>query len=127
MTKRNATTWPLVASSVLATGLLLAGCGTTEPADVTPETTESQEAVTPDAPESTTPETPAADPDAKFTFDEAAKVATDKYGGTVKSVESDTHDGEPTWEVELEDSSEGRIEVNVSKATGEIVSVEQDD
>lgn len=59
--------------------------------------------------------------------DDARRIATAKYGGTVTSVEDDHHDGEATWEVELRDSSQGRIEVEVSKATGAIVSVEQDD
>lgn len=57
---------------------------------------------------------------------EAGRIATQAYGGTVKSVESDHHGGKPTWEVEIRDSHCGRIEVEVSKATGTIVDFEFD-
>lgn len=59
-------------------------------------------------------------------MDQAAKIATNKYGGTVTSVEDDKHKGEPVWEVEITDSTEGRIEVKVGKSTGDIVHREQD-
>lgn len=58
--------------------------------------------------------------------DEAGRIATDRYGGTVKNVESDTWQGTPAWEVEVRDSSQGRIEVKVDKRTGEILHVEPD-
>lgn len=53
-------------------------------------------------------------------------IATDKYGGTVSSIEDDSYKGEPAWEVEINDSNEGRIEVKVSKATGDILDVEHE-
>lgn len=57
---------------------------------------------------------------------EAEKIATDKYGGTVKETEGDDYKGSPVWEVEINDSSQGRIEVKVDKKTGEILDVERD-
>lgn len=59
-------------------------------------------------------------------MDDASAIATAKYGGAVTSVEDDSYKREPAWEVEIEDSTEGRIEVKVSKATGEILEVEND-
>lgn len=126
MDKRRTEARTLVSGAVIATGLLLAGCTSTGPDEPAPVTTESQDVVTPAPSESTVPETPDADPGAKITFEQAATIATDKYGGTVTSVESDTHKGEPTWEVELKDTPDGDIEVDVSKATGDIVSFERD-
>lgn len=60
----------------------------------------------------------------ELTQEEAEMVATTQYGGTVVSVESDDHNGEPTWNIELAGTSQGDIEVDVSKATGEIVAVD---
>ncbi len=57
---------------------------------------------------------------------QAGKIVTDKYGGTVKSVEDDTHHGTPVWEVEVKNSKKGRIEVDVGKAHGKILEVETD-
>jgi uncharacterized membrane protein YkoI len=45
----------------------------------------------------------------------------------VINVEEDTHQGKPTWEVEATAGSCGRIEVDVDKATGRIVSFETED
>lgn len=58
--------------------------------------------------------------------EDASKIATDEYGGVAKSVEDDWHKGVLTWEVEIDDSRLGKIEVEVDKATGEIVSMERD-
>ncbi|GAB3564152.1 PepSY domain-containing protein [Spelaeicoccus albus] len=58
--------------------------------------------------------------------DRAGKIATDKYGGTVKNVESDDYNGKPAWEVEIRDSKQGRIEVKVEKSTGKILHMEHD-
>lgn len=57
---------------------------------------------------------------------EAEKIAIDKYGGTVKEIESDHYRGREAWEVEIRDSSQGRIEVKVDKETGEILDMEKD-
>ncbi|HEY8455766.1 MAG TPA: PepSY domain-containing protein [Actinopolymorphaceae bacterium] len=54
-------------------------------------------------------------------------MVTDTYGGRVINVEEDTHQGKPTWEVEATAGSCGRIEVDVDKATGRIVSFETED
>lgn len=58
---------------------------------------------------------------------QAGRIATDKYGGTVKEIESDNYRGTPAWEVEITNSSQGRIEVKVDKATGAILHMELDD
>ena len=59
-------------------------------------------------------------------MEEAGRIATEQYGGTASSIEDDSYKGEPAWEVEIKDSNEGRIEVKVSKATGDILDMEQD-
>lgn len=59
--------------------------------------------------------------------DRAGTIATDKYGGDVLNVESDSEHGRPTWEVEIAHSSKGRIEVDVAKDNGEIVTMEPED
>lgn len=59
--------------------------------------------------------------------DEAGRIATDKYGGQVIDVESDSEKGKSTWEVEIKHSKKGRIEVDVAKDTGEIVTMEPED
>lgn len=59
--------------------------------------------------------------------EQAASTVTSKYSGTVISVERDTEEGERTWEVEVKDSNQGRIEVDVSRQSGEIVSFEKED
>lgn len=62
-----------------------------------------------------------------ITRDRAGQIATDKYGGDIISVENDSHNGEPTWEVELKNSDQGRIEVEVTKSSGKIVKTEPED
>lgn len=54
----------------------------------------------------------------------ASMIATEEYGGSAVSVEREDADGQPVWEVELEGSSEGRIEVNVARSGGGIIGVE---
>lgn len=58
--------------------------------------------------------------------DAAGRIVTDTYGGRVINVEEDTDQGKPAWEVEATGGSCGRIEVDVDKATGSIVSFETD-
>ncbi|WP_284743417.1 PepSY domain-containing protein [Amycolatopsis sp. RTGN1] len=57
---------------------------------------------------------------------EAARVATQKYGGHSLGVEQDTAQGRPSWEVEIDGSDQGRIEVDVAQATGAILTIERD-
>jgi hypothetical protein len=56
----------------------------------------------------------------------AGQIATSRYGGTVKEIESDHYHGKAAWEVEIQNSNQGRIEVKVDKATGDILDVEKD-
>jgi uncharacterized membrane protein YkoI len=57
---------------------------------------------------------------------EAAQIATQQYGGRSLGVEQDTAQGQPSWEVELADSNQGRIEVDVAQQTGAILTMEHD-
>ncbi|MCR6486165.1 PepSY domain-containing protein [Amycolatopsis sp. OK19-0408] len=57
---------------------------------------------------------------------QAARIATDKYGGRSLGVEQDTAQGQPSWEVEIADSSQGRIEVDVAQRTGAVLTMERD-
>jgi uncharacterized membrane protein YkoI len=57
---------------------------------------------------------------------EAAQIATQQYGGRSLGVEQDTAQGQPSWEVELADSNQGRIEVDVAQQTGAILTMERD-
>jgi hypothetical protein len=57
---------------------------------------------------------------------EAARIATQKYGGRSLGVEQDTAQGQPSWEVELADSNQGRIEVDVAQRTGAVLTMERD-
>lgn len=59
--------------------------------------------------------------------EEAGKISTDKYGGAVEEVGSDSYQGKDVWEVEIRDSDQGRIEIKVEKATGKILNMEKDD
>ncbi|KAA9158066.1 hypothetical protein FPZ12_023455 [Amycolatopsis acidicola] len=58
--------------------------------------------------------------------DAAGAVASGKYGGYVLGVEPDTTGGVPSWEVELADSAQGRIEVDVARRDARILEVERD-
>jgi uncharacterized membrane protein YkoI len=57
---------------------------------------------------------------------EAARIATQKYGGRSLGVEQDTAQGQPSWEVEVADSGQGRIEVDVAQRTGAVLTMERD-
>ena len=56
----------------------------------------------------------------------AAQIATQKYGGHSLGVEQDTAQGQPSWEVEIADSNQGRIEVDVAQRTGAVLTMERD-
>ena len=108
-----------IAAIVLAVGLTgaLAACTDNTMPETDPPITQ------PDQP--TTPTDEGTDDGmTEITQEEAEMAATTEYGGTVVSIESDDHNGEPTWNVELAGTSQGDIEVDVSKATGEIVAVD---
>ncbi|MBE1499654.1 hypothetical protein H4696_006754 [Amycolatopsis lexingtonensis] len=57
---------------------------------------------------------------------QAARIATGKYGGRSLGVEQDTARGQPSWEVEIADSAQGRIEVDVAQRTGAVLTMERD-
>lgn len=59
--------------------------------------------------------------------DEAGKIATDKYGGDIINVEKEHEDGNLVYEVEIKNSKQGRIEVDVDAYSGEIVGMEKED
>lgn len=126
----------LVAATVV--GLAPIGCSTSDDASSSParSTTTSPAPATTTGDAGTTPTTseagpaptdPATQPSAgETTRDQAVQIAVGKYGGSVVDVEADSHHGTPTWEVELTNTSIGRIEVHVSRATGEILKVDDE-
>lgn len=59
--------------------------------------------------------------------EEAGKIATDKYGGDIKEIQKEHEDGVLVYEVEIRNSDEGRIEVDVAAGSGDIVDMEKED
>lgn len=98
----------------------MVGC-TVDPEPVRPSPTAVKEPTATPAPDSS-PTVSAG----TVTQEQAGEIVTAEYGGRVLNVESDTNGTEEVWEVEVADSSKGRIEVDVSKTTGEIVEFESD-
>ena len=81
----------------------------------------------PAAPTSTPPTAPSPAPGpGAVSARQAGRLATDRYGGRVLNVEPDTAHGAPAWEVEIADSREGRIEVDIDQRTGATVEIEHD-
>lgn len=115
----------VLAAATLA--VALAGCANegTSPQPETPAPPPAPVS-SPAAPPPAGASTPPSQEPAAVSKEEAGRIATDKYGGQVIDIESDTAQGQPSWEVEIRDSSQGRIEVDVSQSTGEIVEMEQD-
>lgn len=64
---------------------------------------------------------------ADITADQAGQIAVDNYGGHVLNVESDTADGQPSWEVEIDGSAVGHIEIDVAKSSGDLLACESDE
>lgn len=60
------------------------------------------------------------------TQQQAGQIVTDSYGGQVINVEADRGKGRPSWEVEVRNSNQGRIEVDVAQDNGAIVEMERD-
>ena len=99
--------------AVASAGLALTGCAQSTPPPAPPAPADT---ATP------APEAPADGIDQH----RAGQIATDRFGGRVLNVEADQARGEPAWEVEVADSRQGRIEVDVSRASGAIVEMEHD-
>lgn len=97
---------------VLAGAAAIAGCSTTE---LSSPQADGQD-----------PETSLPAGGGPVTSAKAGQIATDRFGGRVLNIEPDTANGRPTWEVEIADSREGRIEVDVSQQDGAIVEMERD-
>lgn len=122
----------VLAACMLALGA--AACSDREddaavPSPGTPSATASPQASTTSQPSLTPTDAASTAPTASATItaDAAARIVLDTYGGKIVSIELDTHHGEPTWEVEARGTTHGRIEVEVSRLTGKIVEVEQED
>lgn len=115
---KHTSTIARLSAVALAAGLITAVAGCT---DTAPTNAGSPPAVTnpSDAP------TDSGTPHEGIGMEQAGTIATERFGGTVSSIEDDSYKGEPAWEVEIKDSAQGRIEVKVSKATGDILEVEQ--
>lgn len=110
-------TWTVIVGAALA-GVVLAGCGNGSgaPRSGGPAIPEPR----PGLSGGPTGRRPGVGPE------QAGRIATDRFGGQVINVEPDHARGAPSWEVEVRDSSQGRIEVDVSRGTGEIVELERD-
>jgi|GEM_PF-5088908 len=60
-------------------------------------------------------------------IDEAVRLAQERFGGELDSVEPDHFEGVAVWEIELDDTDEGTdLEVIVDQRTGDILHYEQD-
>lgn len=59
-------------------------------------------------------------------FDQAAAIALEAQPGMVKEIERERDDGVEVFEVEVK-SDEGEFEILINAATGEILSVEEED
>lgn len=125
-TRRSAV---LAMSLIAVVGSALTACDSgTVPASPPAESSDSQPTSSQPTSEAATPLDPNNNDQAGgVTAEEAGKIATDKYDGTVKEVESDDYKGTEAWEVEVRDSAEGRIEVKVERSTGVILHMEHDD
>lgn len=60
-----------------------------------------------------------------ISISEAEQTTLDRFGGTVTEAKADTHNGTPVWEIDVDGSDEGDIEVKVDRQTGEIVAWER--
>lgn len=115
-----------IATATVAFGLALglSACGNDAPAPPAPPAPPAAPA--PPASPQPGSGTPGSTTAPKIPQDQAGKIVTDQYGGQVINVEPDTAKGEPSWEVEVRDSKQGRIEVDVSQATGAVLEMEHD-
>ena len=114
-TGRSTSRYASSAVVIAAAGMALAGCANSAPAPEPPAPADT-------ATTAPAPEAPGADVDQQ----RAGQIATDRFGGRVLNVEADQARGEPAWEVEVADSRQGRIEVDVSRGSGAILELEHD-
>lgn len=112
-------------AAAVCVGMAACGGGADTPAPSTPTTTTATTA-TSSSSHAASPTTISPSTSASISKDRAAKIATDQYDGQVISVEPDHAQGRATWEVELENSRQGRIEVDIAKNNGDIVATEPD-
>jgi uncharacterized membrane protein YkoI len=113
--------------------------GTTTPtAQVTTPTTEDSTSSTPTSDPTSVPtsdptststdtSTPTAVPPGSLTADDASRIATDRFGGTVREVELEFEHGRTEWKVEVTAADGVTYDVRVDATTGAITSVGQDD
>lgn len=52
---------------------------------------------------------------------QAGNIAVQQYGGTVKTVKSSEYQNKVVWEVDITDSPQGEIKVEVAQADGTVV------
>lgn len=131
----------------IATGALIVTAGTafalssddrspTPAAQVTTSTSESLPTFTTGSSDSTAP-TPTSDPTftdtptpaqpGSLTAEDASRIATDRFGGTVREVELEFEHGRVEWKVEITAADGVTYDVRVDSSTGEITRVDQDD
>lgn len=116
--KDRATRWfalSVVLIVAAVAGMALAGCADSAPPPAPPVPADT--ATTAPAPEAL---------GRGIDQQRAGQVTTDRFGGRVLNVEADQARGGPAWEVEVADSRQGRIEVDVSRTSGAILEMEHD-
>ena len=65
-------------------------------------------------------------PETTITINEALAIAQEAQAGTVEEIERDREAGVVVYEVEIA-TADGEVEVIIDAATGEVLSVEQED
>ncbi|WP_312181876.1 PepSY domain-containing protein [Arthrobacter sp.] len=113
-------------AAVFAAVIALTGCTNSSPQEQDTQPTQPAETSPSSSPQEGSGTATSAPATGSISLGDAGSIVTDQYGGEVIGVEDDDFRGTPAWEVEVKDSNEGRIEVKVDKATGEILDVEQD-
>lgn len=121
----------------IAAGALIVTAGTafalssddrspTPSAQVTTSTFSSDVTPTSEPTSSDTP-TPSDAQPGSLTAADASRIATDRFGGTVREVELEFEHGRVVWEVEITAADGVTYDVDVDSSTGEITRVRQDD
>lgn len=124
----------IAAIIIVSLAFMIGRASVDEPASTQDEST-TQQPVEPDSQtgqpasddtiDQTAPGTPSENQD-DISMADARSIATERFGGTITEIKQDTHNDQPTWEIEMTDTSEGKIEVDVHRQTGEIIAWERD-
>lgn len=64
---------------------------------------------------------------AKISVKDAVAIAIKEHPGTVKKVEFDEENGDPSYEVKIINANGGKTKVEVNAVTGKIIHIDDDD